>query len=176
MKRFIDKRMKKIVVNEGSFLALISLMLQIKDVRSLLERIKNSYLLDRDRQFLIEKINEGHDPIKVLNSISTFNNLDATSTYLSLYSSYGITSTERYNIQELAFLKTAGYLKDLTNKLMLRILIITFLSYIVPVALTIFSIRYGLIGAILFLSALIIVTAYISFDTKRMILLLRDAE
>ncbi|MGB9728494.1 MAG: hypothetical protein ACP5GU_01345 [Thermoprotei archaeon] len=175
MKKSTNK-INKVTINEGSFLALISLMLQIRDTRSMLERIKNYYLLDRDRQFLVEKISEGHDPIKVLNSISVFNNLDVTSTYLNLYSSHGITSTERYNVQELAFLKTSGYLKDLTNKLTLRILVITFLSYIVPVALAIFSIKYGLIGTILFLGILIIFTTYISLDTKRMILLLRDVK
>ncbi|MEM3832882.1 MAG: hypothetical protein QW128_04695 [Thermoprotei archaeon] len=176
MKKSTNKKINRVTINEGSFLALISLMLQIRDIRSMLERVKNHYLLSTDQQFLMGKVDEGHDPIKVLNSISVFNNLDVLSTYLNLYSSHGITPIERYNIQELAFLKTAGHLKNLTNKLTLRILVITFLSYIVPVALTIFSIKYGLIGMILFVSILIISTTYISLDTKKMILLLRDIE
>jgi hypothetical protein len=175
MKKSTSKKLSKIAINEGPFLALISIMFQIHGIKIMLERIKAHYLSNKENEIVTNEINNGHNPARVLNLISLFNNLSATSTYLTLYMSHGALATERYNIQELAFLRTTEHLKDLMNKLTLRILMITFLSYIVPVALTIFSIKYGLIGIITLLIILIITIIYISIDTKKMIILMRDS-
>lgn len=176
MKKFINKKLNKVMVNEGPFLALISIMFQIHSIKTMLERIKAHYFSNKENEMITNKISEGHNPARVLNLISLFNNLNATSTYLTLYMLHGASATERYNIQELAFLKTTEHLKSLMNKLTLRILMITFLSYIVPITLTIFSIKYGLISIIILLAILITTIAYISFDTKKMMKLMRDDE
>jgi len=176
MRKSINKKLNKVMVNEGSFLALISIMFQIHSIKSMLERIKAHYFSNKENEIITNKINEGHNPARVLNLISVFNNLSATSTYLTLYMSHGALVTERYNIQELAFLKTTEHLKNLMNRLTLRILMITFLSYIVPITLTIFSIKYGLMGIIILLAILITTIIYVSFDTKKMMTLMRDDE
>ncbi len=176
MRKFMNKKLNKIMVNEGPFLALVSIMLQTHNIKTILEQIKNRYLSNKEQELLTKEINEGHNIARILNLISVSNDLSTASTYLTLYMQHGVSIVERYNIQELAFLRTTEHLKDLNNKLTLRILILIFLSYIVPVALTIFSIRYGLIGIIIFLVLLIIIIAYTSFSTKKMIVLMRDAE